>query len=76
VQGGQAAQAGRPAEAARFNAEALTWFKKAAELSPKDASILFDLGTAYILAGDAAAGNEWHKKALELDPQMLERRRK
>ncbi len=76
VQGGQAAQAGRASEAARFNAEALTWFKKAAELSPKDASILFDLGTAYILAGDAAAGNEWHKKALELDPQMLEKRRK
>ena len=76
VQGGQAAQAGRAAEAARYNAEALTWFKKAAELSPKDASILFDLGTAYILAGDAAAGNEWHKKALEVDPQVLEKRRK
>jgi Flp pilus assembly protein TadD len=75
VQGAQAAQRGQAQEAARFNVEALEWFKKAAELAPKDASILFDLGTAYMLSGDAATGNEWHKKALEVDPQILEKRR-
>lgn len=75
VQGARAAQQGQAQEAARFNMEALEWFQKAAELAPKDATILFDLGTAYMLSGDAATGNEWHKKALEIDPQILEKRR-
>ena len=53
--------------------EALKWFKKAAELLPEDASIQFDLGTSYYLAGQPAEGRKAHDRAVELDPSYKER---
>lgn len=55
-------------------AEALEWFKKAAELAPNNALILFDLGTAYHIAGDAAKGEEYRGKAIQLDPTLAQRK--
>lgn len=54
--------------------EALEWFKKAAELAPDNASVLYDLGTAYHNAGDAAKGNEYWQKAIEKDPTLGQRK--
>lgn len=53
------------------NAEALSWFKKAVELAPNNASYLFDLGTAYYIAGDAVNGELYRKKALEINPNVV-----
>lgn len=53
------------------NAEALTWFSKAVELAPDNASYLFDLGTAYYIAGDAVKGEEYRKKAVEINPEVV-----
>lgn len=54
--------------------EALEWFKKASELAPDNASILFDLGTAYYNAGDPVKGAEYRQKAIEKDPTMGEKK--
>ena len=51
--------------------EALSWFKKAVELDPDNASYVFDLGTAYHLIGNALEGEKQYRKALELDPEIL-----
>ncbi len=55
--------------------EALDWFKKAAELAPDNASILYDLGTAYHIVGDAANGELYRQKAIQLDPKLGERKK-
>ncbi len=52
-------------------AEALEWFKKAVELAPDNASYLFDLGTAYYLVGDAVTGEEYRRRAIAIDPNVL-----
>ena len=54
------------------NAEALKWFKKAVELEPKNASFIFDLGTAYYLTGDPVQGEALRRQAVEMDPKVLE----
>jgi Flp pilus assembly protein TadD len=54
------------------HAEALTWFKKAVELDPDNASYLFDLGTAYYLNGDPVQGEALRRRAVELNPKVLE----
>lgn len=54
-------------------AEALGWFQKAVELAPDNASYLFDLGTAYYLAGDKVKGEEYRQKAIQKDPKLGER---
>ena len=54
--------------------DALKWFSKAVELSPDSPSYIFDLGQAYSAVGNDAKGQELRKKALELDPKLLENR--
>lgn len=51
--------------------DAIMWFSKAVELSPENARFLFDLGTAYLASGDAVKGEEYRRKALELNPNVL-----
>jgi hypothetical protein len=50
--------------------EAITWFQRAVDLHPENASYLYDLGTAYYLAGDAAKGEDYRQKALKIDPTL------
>ena len=54
------------------NADAITWFQKAVALDPKNASYLFDLGTAYYASGDAINGALYRQQAVALDPKLLE----
>jgi tetratricopeptide (TPR) repeat protein len=56
------------------NLEAVEWFQKAVDLAPDNASYLFDLGTAKALSGDVAGGEILRKKALEMNPKLLEDR--
>ncbi len=56
--------------------EAIQYFSKAVELDPKNASLMFDLGTAYMASGDLAKGRELQAKALEMNPKLLEERNK
>ena len=60
----------------RKNAEALQWFAKAVELDPKNASYLFDLGTAYYIAGDAAKGEAYRRQAVAINPDVLKEKNK
>jgi len=54
------------------NAEALAWFQKAVDLAPDNASYLFDLGTAYYIAGDKARGEEYRQRAVAINPEVLQ----
>ena len=54
--------------------EAINWFQKAVDLEPSNASNLFDLGTAYRMAGDQAKSQELYTKAQQLDPQILQKK--
>ena len=56
--------------------QAIEWFTKAVEVAPKEAGFLWDLGLAYSASGDLAKGEEWRKKAMELDPTIAQRRSK
>lgn len=70
---GTARQLGVLAAIDKKPAESLEWFKKAAELAPDNASILFDLGTAYYFMGDIARQQEYHQRAIQLDPSLKAR---
>ena len=50
--------------------EAIAWFQKAVALDPKNASYLFDLGTAYYASGDAVNGELYRRQAIALDPKL------
>jgi Flp pilus assembly protein TadD len=52
----------------------MEWFQKAVDLAPDNPSYLFDLGTAKALSGDVAGGEAARKKALEMNPKLLEER--
>jgi len=54
--------------------EALRWFQKAVDMAPNNASYLFDLGTAYYLAGDRGRGEALRKRAVEMDPELAKKR--
>jgi Flp pilus assembly protein TadD len=54
--------------------EAIEWFSKAVEVAPKEASYLWDLGLAYSASGNIAKGEELRKKAMELDPEIAQKR--
>ena len=55
--------------------EALVYLNKAAQLDG-DPVILDHLGDAYRATGDAQSAREWWQKALELDPDNEEIKRK
>jgi protein O-mannosyl-transferase len=54
--------------------QAIQFFSKAVDLDPKNASLLFDLGTAYMASGNLAKGQELQAKALEMNPKLMEER--
>ena len=58
------------------NAEAIRWFSEALKLSPDNPSILFDLGTSYLNAGNPTKAAELRKRALEINPKFMEERAK
>ena len=58
------------------NTDAIMWFSKAVDLSPENATYLWDLGLAYSAAGNSAKGEELRQKAIKLDPNILETRGK
>lgn len=58
------------------HAEAIKWFGKIVELSPESANALYDLGTAYGAANDMVKAQEYQSKALQLDPDLLQKRMK
>ncbi|MEQ1747594.1 MAG: hypothetical protein ABMA02_19340 [Saprospiraceae bacterium] len=57
------------------SADALQWFKKAVELEPENASYLFDLGTAYYIAGDRVLGEQYRQRAIQKNPEVLKEKR-
>jgi Flp pilus assembly protein TadD len=56
------------------HADAIMWFSKAVELAPDNATFHFDLSMAYRGAGDVAKSEEEMRKALEINPKILEER--
>jgi protein O-mannosyl-transferase len=53
--------------------EAIKWFSKAIELSPKEASYYVNLGTAYMMAGNQAKAQEAFAQAQLIDPQAMQK---
>lgn len=53
------------------HADAIMWFSKAVELAPGNARYLFDLGTACYASGDPVKGEEYRRKAVEINPDIL-----
>jgi len=56
--------------------EAIKYFELARAKTPKDANLIFDLGTAYIIAGDAKKGAELQAEAIKIDPKLQSRLKK
>lgn len=54
--------------------DAIMWFEKAAQLAPENATFLFDLSMAYRAAGDMAKSEAAMRKALEINPKIMEER--
>jgi Flp pilus assembly protein TadD len=53
--------------------DAIVWFQRAVDLSPENASYLYDLGTAYYLAGDVQRQQDLHARAKAMDPKLGKR---
>ncbi|MEZ5058045.1 MAG: tetratricopeptide repeat protein [Saprospiraceae bacterium] len=47
---------------------AIRYFNQAVQMQPKNADLLFNLGSAYYNAGMQEEGQKWHAKARALDP--------
>jgi Tfp pilus assembly protein PilF len=58
----------------RKHADAIMWFEKALAMSPDNATYLFDLSMAYRIAGDMAKSEEALRKAVEINPKIIEER--
>jgi hypothetical protein len=43
-------------------------------MAPENAGYLFDLGTAYYLAGDKSKGEAYRKRAMELDTNLIKQK--
>lgn len=54
--------------------DAVMWFEKAVELAPDNATFLFDLGLAYRASGNLAKSEEMMRKAVEINPKIMEER--
>ncbi|MEN0003392.1 MAG: tetratricopeptide repeat protein [Bacteroidota bacterium] len=59
---------------AQNNAQAVDYFAKALAQKPDDADANFNLAVAYYNMNDTIQGNRYRDKALEVDPQFLEKR--
>jgi hypothetical protein len=57
------------------HSDAIMWFEKAVQMSPNNASYLFDLSMAYRASGNLAKSEEALRKALEINPKIIEERR-
>ncbi|MCW5924192.1 MAG: glycosyltransferase family 39 protein [Saprospiraceae bacterium] len=55
-------------------ADAVMWFEKSVALEPDNATYWFDLHLAYRAVGNAAKGEEALRKALEINPKIVEER--
>ncbi len=55
--------------------QAVDYFQQAANVSPETASAWYNLGTAYLNLGNQELGNQYHQKALQMDPQVIEKMR-
>ena len=58
------------------HSKAIELFTKATELQPKNAIAWYDLGTAYIISGQPAVGQQFIDKAKALDPNVEQSRMK
>ena len=56
------------------NSEAVIWFEKSVQLAPGNATFLFDLSMAYRATGNAAKSEEALRKALAINPKIVEER--
>lgn len=54
--------------------DAVMWFEKAVQLAPDNATFLFDLSLAYRASGNAAKAEETLRKAVEINPKIMEER--
>jgi protein O-mannosyl-transferase len=54
-------------------AKAIEFFSKAADIEPNNADAWFMLGTAYYSAGQAEVGQQYHQKAIAIDPEVTTR---
>lgn len=52
--------------------EAIEAFKKGIDLQPENAGAYLNLGNAYYNKGDVEKGEQFHKKAFELDPTVFD----
>ncbi|MEO0339466.1 MAG: tetratricopeptide repeat protein [Bacteroidota bacterium] len=55
--------------------QAVNYFQRAADISPETASIWYNLGTAYYSIENEDLGQQYHQKALQMDPQVVEKMR-
>ncbi|MEL7021621.1 MAG: tetratricopeptide repeat protein, partial [Bacteroidota bacterium] len=55
---------------------AISFFQQAVDLQPQNADALYNLGSAYYNAGNAAQGQVIHERALQIDPEVIERNQK
>lgn len=56
------------------HANAVMWFEKAVQLAPNNATFLFDLSLAYRAKGELAKSEEALRKAVAINPKILEER--
>lgn len=54
--------------------DAVMWFEKAVQLAPDNATFLFDLSLAYRASGNMAKAEETLRKAVEINPKIMEER--
>lgn len=55
--------------------QAIELFAKAAQIRPKDPDAWLNLAAAWYTAGDPAKAAEYEKKAMDIDPKAVEKRR-
>ena len=53
--------------------KAIEFFQKVVDADPKNARAIYDLGTAWMFAGDQAKGKALQQKAMELDPAAFKK---
>jgi tetratricopeptide (TPR) repeat protein len=54
-------------------AQAIEYFRRAAEANPESADAWYNLGTAHLAAGNAEQGQAFRQKAIQMDPEVVQR---